>query len=38
VSSLSFWLAQNPSEERFPASGNDKKIGVTKQRVKGGLK
>jgi hypothetical protein len=20
---LSFWLVQNPSEERFPSSGND---------------
>jgi hypothetical protein len=25
---MSFWLVQNPSEERFPASGNDNRINI----------
>jgi hypothetical protein len=33
VPKLSFWLVQNPSEERFPANGNDRLFIICKYRL-----
>ena len=31
VPKMSFWLVQNPSEERFPTSGNDRWFSISRR-------